>query len=322
MMGDLIRVLPALSGFFTIAVLIALGWLLARRRFLTVEHRSMMSSLALYVATPALMFVTMEQADISRVFARSVIASYGAIAVSGLVYISATIVYFHHNLADRTIGTLLSCYSNAGNLGIPVAAYALKDVTWMVPILLVQLVILQPTALAILDWQTAKRDGRRLPVAKLVSLPFRNPMTVGTLAGLVVNLVHRQVAAFTIPDFIFHPIDMLGGMAVPLMLLAFGISLCLDPKPAGGAQRTESWFVVGLKVILQPLVAYVLAAWVLRLDPVAVRAITVIACLPPAQNTFIFASKYNVRMVFARDTTFRATIVAVISILVAATVLA
>jgi len=321
-MGAIWDALPALEGFFTIGVLIALGWVLARARVLTTDHRKMMSLLALYVASPALMFTTMLTADLSRVFAVSVIAAYGAIAGVAGIYILATILFFRRPLADRTIGTLLSCYSNAGNLGIPVAAYALGDVTWVVPILLIQMVILQPTALGILDWRKARESGAKPSIGALVSLPFRNPLTVGVLLGLVMNLIHTRVAWFALPEFVAHPVEMLGNVAVPMMLLAFGISMCLDPKPTKGTEGVESWFIVAVKIVVQPLLAYVLSAWVLNLDPIAVRAITVVACLPPAQNIFIFAAKYSVRMVFARDTIFRATMVSVITILIAATVLA
>ena len=321
-MATLWNALPTLQGFFTIGVLIGLGWVLARFGVLTVDHRKMMSLLALYVASPALMFGTMVNADLKRVFAWSVIGSYGAIISVALVYILATILFFRHSLAERTIGTLLSCYSNAGNLGIPVAAYALGDVTWVVPILLIQMAVLQPIGLAILDWSKAKDSGVRPSALKLVTLPFRNPLTVGVLLGLAVNLVHGSAPGFAIPGFVMYPIQMLGNVAVPMMLLALGISMCLDPKPAKGSENIESWFVIFVKTILQPFLAYALTSWVLGLDTLTVRAVTVVACLPPAQNIFVFASKYDVRMVFARDTIFRATLVSVVTILIAATVLA
>ena len=321
-MGVLSNALPALQGFFTIAVLIALGWLLARLGLLTTAQRKMMSWLALYVASPALMFTMMDSADLSRVFAHSVIASYGSIAIAAAVHLVLSFTAFRHSGAERVIGTMLSCYSNAGNLGIPVAAYALGNVTWVVPILLIQMVILQPFTLGVLDWYKAKGSGKKLSFAALVSLPLRNPLTVGVLLGLAVNLIHARVSAFALPGFVANPISMLGNVAVPLMLLAFGISLCLDPKPEGGTGAIESWVVVGLKILVQPVAAFCLARVVLGLDAEAVRAVSVVACLPPAQNLFIIAARYDVRMIFARDTIFRATIASVILILVAATVLA
>jgi predicted permease len=220
------------------------------------------------------------------------------------------------------MSTLLACYSNAGNLGIPVAAYALGDVTWVAPILVIQMVVLQPVALAILDLDQARREGATVSVSRLVTLPLRNPLTVGVLLGLAVNLIHGRLDWFVLPQLVARPVDMVGAIAVPLMLLAFGVSLRLDPKPDRGPDQVESWLLAATKVIFQPLVAYLLAAWVLHLTPVAVRAVTVVACLPPAQNIFIFASKYNVRMVFARDTIFRATFCSIVVVLLAAVVLA
>lgn len=321
-MGAVLGALPALEGFFTIAVLIGLGWLAARIGLFTIEHRHLLSSMAFTLASPALLYSMLIQADLSRVFTRSAVAAYGAIAVAGLVYLIVSRWACRHDVSGTIIGTFLSAYSNAGNLGIPVAAYALRDVTWIVPILLIQVVLLQPTGLALLDAARARRTGQAVSVLGLVTLPLRNPMTVGVLLGLMVNLVHRRVSWFMLPDWAEHPIDMLGAVAVPIMLLGFGISIRLDPKPAGGADQVESWLVVAIKIVIQPLAAWLLARFALGLDATTVRAVTMIAALPPAQNIFVFASKYGVRLTFTRDTIFRATAVSAVIILILAMVLA
>ena len=58
------------------------------------------------------------------------------------------------------IGALASSYVNAGNLGLPVAAYVLGDAAFVAPTLLLQLLVLQPTALAALD-ADVRGGGRR-----------------------------------------------------------------------------------------------------------------------------------------------------------------
>ena len=323
-MGALVGALQTLEGFFTIGVLILVGWILARTRVLTTDHRKMMSHIALFVASPALMFNTMAGADLHRVFDVSVIAAYGAIVTTAVLSVVAGLWWFHRSDAStpgRAITAMLACYSNAGNLGIPVAAYALHDVTWVVPILLVQIAVLQPTALAILDWHRARDAGAPIPVAKLLTLPIRNPLTVGVLLGLALNLIHGRESWVALPDWAARPVVMLGDVAIPLMLIAFGVSLCLDPKPARGIEGAESWFLVALKIVVQPVVAFALAV-ALHLDPVSVRAVTVVAGLPSAQNIFVIASTYDRRMVFARDTIFRSTAVSVVTLLATAAVLA
>ena len=62
------------------------------------------------------------------------------------------------------IGTLCSAYVNAGNLGLPIAAYVLGDAALIAPMLLMQLLVLQPVALAVLDTVTSRAafSSRRL----------------------------------------------------------------------------------------------------------------------------------------------------------------
>lgn len=308
--------MQALTGYATIGILIIVGVICAHFGVLTVQHQKMMSKLALLVAMPALMFTIMEKADLSRVFARSFVANAGAIIAAALVYLLVAVTIFKRPPPERTMGMLLSCYTNAGNLGLPVAVYALGDATWIAPVLLVQLAILQPAALTHLDYHRARETGGPVPVARLLTLPIRNPLTVACLGGLTLNL-----AGLRLPALVETPMEMLGAVAVPVMLLAFGISLRLEPRPSRNAETSESYVIIAIKVLIQPLTAFLLARYALHLPAQGVRAVTVIAALPPAQNIYIFGMRYGFRELFARDVIFRATAVSAVVILVLMAVL-
>jgi len=306
----------ALTGYATIGILIIVGVICGHFGVLTLQHQKMMSKLALLVAMPALMFTIMEKADLSRVFARSFVANAGAIVAAALLYWLLAVTIFKRPPPERTMGMLLSCYTNAGNLGLPVAVYALGDATWIAPVLLVQLAILQPAALTHLDYHRARETGGPVPVARLLTLPIRNPLTVACLGGLALNLANLRL-----PALIETPMEMLGAVAVPIMLLAFGISLRLEPRPTRNAETAESFVIVAIKVLIQPLSAYLLARYALHLPAASIRAVTVIAALPPAQNIYIFGMRYGFRELFARDVIFRATAVSAVVILVLVAVL-
>ena len=308
--------MQALTGYATIGILIIVGVICAHVGVLTVQHQKMMSKLALLVAMPALMLTIMEKADLSRVFARSFVANAGAIIAAALVYLLLAVTIFKRPAPERTMGMLLSCYTNAGNLGLPVAVYALGDATWIAPVLLVQLAILQPAALTHLDYHRARETGGPVPVARLLTLPIRNPLTVACLGGLALNL-----AGLRLPALIETPMEMLGAVAVPVMLLAFGISLRLEPRPSRNAETSESYVIIAIKVLIQPLTAFLLARYALHLPAQSIRAVTVIAALPPAQNIYIFGMRYGFRELFARDVIFRATAVSAVVILVLMAVL-
>lgn len=83
-----------------------------------------------------------------------------------------------------------------------------------------------------------------------ITQPLRNPITVGSFLGLLCSLTGGQA-----PAFATAPVGLIAGMAVPGVLLAYGVSLRLDPHPTDGS-GVELAVVCGLKLLVQPLLAY------------------------------------------------------------------
>ena len=73
--------------------------------------------------------------------------------------------------------------------------------------------------------------------------------------------------------------------------------------------------------MLQPLAAFLLARYAFHLPHEAVRAVTIVAALPSAQNIYVISMRYGVRELFARDTIFTATAVSALVILALVTLL-
>ena len=304
----------ALSGYFTIALVIGVGALAAHVRLLDEAGRRVLSRLAFTVASPVLLFTLVSAANLRHLFSTTLAVSALAIVLAGLVYLlAARVLLGRGRLADRVVGTLCSAYTNAGNLGLPIAAYVLGDMTWMAPILLIQVALLQPTALALLDASAARSAGRRLRPLTYVTLPFRNPITVGTLAGLAVNLL-----GWTVPPLLLQPLNMVAGLAVPSMLIAFGISLRLDPRPGLGPHARELVLVSIVKVLLQPALALGIG-WGLGLPVPQLLAVTVLAALPTAQNVYLISGRYQVHHRLARDAVFVSTLASIPVIITAST---
>jgi len=295
----------ALSGYVTIWTVIAVGWLAAHLRVLDQPARKVLSRFAFNIASPVLLFTLLARADLRHLFSATLVVSALAILITGVGYLVVVRVFLRpRTFSADVVGSLCAAYTNAGNLGLPVAAYVLGDMTWMAPILLIQIVVLQPTALALLDAQQGTVEGRGW--THYVSLPFRNPLTLGSLAGLAANLLGWQV-----PELVWAPAAMLGATAVPAMLVAFGISLRLDPLPGRGPHVAE--------LLVHPAVAFVLATVVFGLPMPQVLAVTVLAALPTAQNIFIIAGRYHVGYRLARDAIFISTLASIPVIIAAST---
>ena len=289
-------------GFATIAAVIAVGALIAHLGVVDLGAQQVLSRIAFFVASPALLLTTVAEADVHDVLSRSLIATVVGVAVVVVVYWVVASWRWRRSRGERVIGALASSYVNAGNLGLPVAAYVLGDAALVAPTLLLQLLLLQPLALALLD---ADVRGRRPRAGDFLLRPFTNPLTIGTLLGLLLS-----ITGLRLPTIVADPVELIGAMAVPGMLLAYGIALRLGPGFGGGVPAGELTLTSILKLALQPVVAWA-TALALGLDGHALLAVVVCSSLPTAQNIFVHATRYDRATTLARDTILVTTVGAV-----------
>lgn len=292
-----------LEGFATIAVIVAVGWVLADRRILDESAQGNLSRLAFYVASPALLLTVMQRTPLEAVLSANLVTSLVSFTVVVGVYVLiARWRWQHASLGSRVIGGLSSAYVNAGNLGIPIALYVLGDVAWVAPTLLMQLLVITPVAMALFD---SDARGERPRLDRSVRRVLSNPITLGAIAGLLIALLDIDL-----PRVVAAPIDLLGAMAVPSMLVAFGISLRRGPRPASGSSAGHVWTIVALKTLLMPAVALGVGL-ALGLRTQALFAVVVTAALPTAQNIFTYAVRYRREVDLARDAIFVSTFASV-----------
>jgi malonate transporter and related proteins len=304
-------VLGVLQGFATIAAVVALGWVLAHFGVLGTSGQLFLSRLAFYVASPALLLVVMARTPIAAIFSANLVASAVSVVVTVGLYLLIARVRWKPPLGEAVIESLCAAYVNAGNLGIPIALYVLGDISLMAPTLLLQLLVITPISLALLD---ADRGGHRPSLVTGFRSVTRNPITIAALAGVLLSLVVPYIN----PAALMQPVQLVGNMAVPAMLIAFGISLRRGPKPGSGGSRAHVATLVGLKLVFQPLVAISVGYAAVGLRGTALFAAAVTAALPTAQNVFTYANTYRRATYLARDAIFVSTFLSVPAILLIA----
>lgn len=301
-----------LTGFAVIAVVIGVGYAIGLRGYLGDNGREVLTKLAFHVATPALLFTTLARADLSVIFSsRLLVTALSTIAAAG-VFIAVGVVR-RWGVGRTTIGALCSSYVNSGNLGIPIAVYVLGDASLVAPVLLFQQIVVTPIALTVLDLTSTGEKG---PLWRQLITPLRNPIAVGSLSGVLVS-----ATGLTVPAPVMDPLTLIGGMSVPAVLLAFGISLNGSTLPLRGSERTPVLLSVVLKSVGQPVAAWALAAGVFGLRGAPLLDVVVTSALPAAQNLFTYASRYRVAEKLARESILLSTILAVPVLVVVAALL-
>lgn len=302
-----------LEGFGVITVVVLTGLLLGRSGVLGPSGQQVIAKLVFYAATPALLYVTLADTDVGMIFSSALLATGGSAVLLAVLGFIATKWWRRRSLGESTISAMSIGYVNIGNLGIPIATYVLGDLSYVAPVLLFQLVVLGPVSMALLD---ATRPGATREWWKAIVVVLRNPIVIGAAVGVVCS-----VAGVRLPGVIHEPLGMLGAIAVPGALLAFGISLKDGwTLPAPGSRRQLTLITV-LKLLAQPAIAWAIGGPLLGYSGLDLLGIVVTSALPTAQNVYIYAMQYNQAERLARDAVFITTVLSVPTMIVVAVLL-
>ncbi|MEV4754953.1 AEC family transporter [Micromonospora sp. NPDC049559] len=296
-----------LTGFVGIWTVALAGYLISRYKVLGAEGTGVLARLVFFVATPALLFTTLARSSLADVFTPALAVFVLSTAIVAAVYLVIARWAWRRPVGEATVGALSASYVNAANLGVPVAAYVLGDVSFVAPVLLFQVLVAAPLGLAVLD--ASSSTDRRPSPRRLALLPARNPIMLGCAAGLAVS-----VAGWRPPVEVMRPFELVGSAAVPLALLALGMSLPGSRALAAGPQARERYTAVVLKVVAQPALAYAIGRFGLGLGGPALLAGVVTSALPTAQNVFVFATRYGRAESLARDAVVLSTVAGGVSL--------
>lgn len=305
--------LGVLIGFAIIAAVVLIGYIVGRSQVLGEHSAFVLSRIAFYVLSPCLLFTVLADADVHVLFSSALIVAAAAAAAAALVFAVIARVFWRRPVSETVVGALGSSYVNANNIGIPVASYVLGNAAASAPVILLQLLVMAPIALTILDVQTRGTTS----FWRVMSQPLRNPIIVGSLLGLIISIFDLQV-----PEPVMEPFRLIGAAAVPVVLLAFGMSLHGQRPLAPGSARRDVVLASVLKLTLMPVVAWLVAHFALGLTGAVLFGVVVLAALPAAQNVFNYAQRYERGVVLARDVVLITTVLSVPALVVIAALLA
>lgn len=312
-----------LIGFAIIAAVIGVGYLVGRIGLLGPHAERVLSRLAFFVLSPALLFTVLAEADVARLFSELLPVSAIAALVNIVVFAVVALVVWRRPVPETTIGALAAGYVNANNIGLPVSLYVLGDAATSVPVILLQLVILAPIALTILDLSTQRAKARaggevpRFSISRILLQPVRNPLIIASVLGLVL-----AITGVDLPAPVLAPFELIGGAAVPVVLLGFGMSLHGSRVLAPGTHRRDVVLASALKLAVMPVVAWAVGHFLFGMTGHTLFAVVALAALPTAQNVFNYAQRYERGVVMSRDTVLITTALSIGVLVVVAALLA
>lgn len=303
-------VLGVLAGFAVIWIVVAVGFVVGLRNVLGPQGQFVLGRIVFFVALPALLFTTLAKSNLHTVFSAGLLVQVIVAVVAFVLYILIARLWWKPPVPETIIGGMAASYVNANNMGVPVAAYVLGNASLVAPMMLFQLVVFAPLALAGMDYVLAGSGAKGEAAAKTTLFKrllkvVENPVIIASILGLL-------VAGFGIhlPSFVMKPIDLIAGASVPCALLAFGMSLTTIGHFERTPGRHDTTVAVIIKLVVQPVVAWVVAGPILGMSAHLVFSCVAIATLPTAQNIFNYAQRYERGRVIARNAVFITTLAA------------
>jgi predicted permease len=179
-------------------------------------------------------------------------------------------------------------YSNIGYMGPPLVLSALGPAA-SAPVVLIfvfdnlLLFSLVPFLMAIagVEKRSLAATGRDV-VWRVATHPFN----IATVAGIAAAYVQLEL-----PTALDKIVSWLSNAAAPCALFLLGVTVALRPLLR---MPGEVPALVTIKLIVHPLLVWVLLSALGDFDPTWTHAAMVMAALPPALNIFVIATQYNI----------------------------
>jgi malonate transporter and related proteins len=256
-------------------LLILLGYGLRRLLHLGDHFWSGLEKLVYFVLFPALLFNSLARADLAWATAAPLLATGLLIMATGMALGGLARWLFH--IPPASFASQFQCAFRFNTyIGLAVAA-ALYGNDGLVAMGLLTGAMVPPANIAAVG-MLARQSG-----ASIWRELARNPLMLGTLAGLLWN-----VSALPVPDPAARFFGRLADAAIALGLLAVGSALRLRGRPGGG-YRVAAWFLA-VKLLALPLAAIALARW-MGLGGTYFGVALAFAALPTASSAYILAQR-------------------------------
>jgi predicted permease len=279
------------SDILPVFAIAAAGFILARKLHANVKT---MAHVSFYTLTPCLAFKMLVTSKINgpeagRMALMAILVT-AAMGVLGRI----TAIPLRLNRAELSAFLMVVMFSNGGNYGLPVVMFAFGNEALSIG-----------TVYFVVSAMLTYTIG--------VFLAAAGKRSVGqALAGLTkIPAIYAVAAAFvvlgtgiSVPATIMRPISLLSDAALPMMIVVLGMQLeraTVPERPAAVA------LAVVLSLVAAPFVALGLAS-LLNLTGGARQAGVILASMPVAVITTIFALEFDIAPAFVTSAVFASTL--------------
>jgi predicted permease len=281
--------LSTLATVLPIFALIFIGYACRRMEILGPNATTELNRFVVYLALPALLFDIVAHATRATFYQPGFIGAFGL--GTAFIFLLTIILRLHkgRRLADAAIDGLAAAYPNVAFIGFPLSlivfgkdSVALTAIATIVIVCALFGVAILVIEIGLQSETRQTRMGLRVAIALL-----KNPLVLAPLLGAAAAL-----GGLDLPNSLETVLHLLGNAASPCALVALGLFLARGTTGIGGT-TAGAFLPVGLKLIAQPVVTWVLASSVFGLSAKLSHVAVFLAALPTGTGPFMLAELYK-----------------------------
>ncbi len=288
--------------------LIFLGYACGRFAKLPEAGLAWLSFFIIYLALPALFYRIVAQTPFAELvnpgFIFAVVVSTSLTAMLALLL---SLWLRRGNIGEAAIATTIGAYANVGYMGPGLTLAALgQDAATPAALIFacdsMFFFTLVPLLMAVQSGRGSLGSTLLLVVKRVVTHPFNIATFFGILAAWL---------EFRAPEPVERMLDFLKNAAAPCALFTLGVTVALRPL---GKAPPELVPLLGIKLIVHPVIALISLTTLASVSRSWVETGVLMACLPPALNSFVLARQYNVYVEQASAAVLLGTVTSVLTV--------
>ena len=269
---------------FPVFALILLGYLSGKSGKLGANASIELNRFVIWLALPAQLFNFAANSGWETLWQPGFIAAFLISAL--IVFVLVLIFYWYQgrDLAAASFAGLSASYSNTGYMGIALCLLALGQdglAPAIIATFLVFILFALATILIEIDMLSHKKP-HEIVWSVLKSLAS-NPLLVSPVLGLA-----WSASGWVIYDPLAQVISFLAAAATPCALVSIGLFLIRKDENAS----SKVWGISFGKLIIQPIIAWLIAGPLLELPTLWVNAAVILAAMPTGTGPYMLAQYY------------------------------
>jgi predicted permease len=270
---------------FPVFALILIGYVCGRTGKLGESASIELNRFVIWLALPAQLFHFASSSSWQTLWQPGFIAAFFLSCL--LVFVLVLLVSWVRNrdLAAASFSGLSASYSNTGYMGIPLCVLALGQ-DGLAPAIIATFIVFIMFALATVLIEVGILSHKRSHevVWSVLKSLCSNPLLMAPVAGLL-----WASTDLVLYDPLAQVIAFLAAAATPCALVSIGLFLLQKEKSA----PQQAWAISFSKLIIQPLLAWLIAGPILDLPELWVSAVVILAALPTGTGPFMLAQYYS-----------------------------